>query len=119
MPSREKHIKQYIENKSLANSNCLKQPQYKDWRIVIIYYAALHFLDSTYAELGWHPTTHEKRKKFLDRTPEYTDIIDDYENLEMLSRKSRYNCVKVKDSEVNEALENLEAVEKFVNQIAT
>lgn len=112
MPSKDKHLLQYKKNKTLSNSKLLKDKQYKDWRIVTLFYAGLHILDSTYAE-KFHPSSHKVRKSFLEGNPEYSDIIDDYENLEMLSRKSRYNCVNIKDSEVTDALVNLKVIEDF------
>ena len=113
MPSREQHIKQYNKNKSLANTVCLRRTEYKDWRIVVLYYAALHCIDSSYAQYK-HPKTHKDRKEYMERLGSYEPILDDYENLEMLSRKSRYKCVEIKDEDVTEALINLSSIEKFI-----
>ncbi len=118
MPSKKKHIEQYKKNKSLANSKYMKQTQFKDWRIVIIFYAAMHYLDSSYADVNNHPKTHKKRKEFLDMTPQYDEIIDEYDNLEMLSRKSRYDCIQILDNEVTDALINLTSIEKFVSKLS-
>lgn len=115
MPSRIKHIEQYRKNKKLANTDLLKENEYMDWRIVVIFYAAMHYIDSSYANL-MHPTTHKSRKKYLQVNSKYDEIIDDYENLEMLSRKSRYDCIKIKQRDITDALENLSTIEKFVGE---
>lgn len=117
MPNKQKHISQYKKNKSLANSNFMKKTENKDWRIVMIFYATMHCLDSSYAD-KFHPETHTTRKNFLERTSEYDDIIDEYQNLEMLSRKCRYDCVNIMDKEVTDALINMKAVEDFVGKIS-
>lgn len=117
MPSKQKHISQYKKNKSLANSKYMKTPEHKDWRIVMIFYATMHYLDSSYAD-KFHPGTHDSRKKFLEITSEYDDIIDEYQNLEMLSRKCRYNCVDIMEKEVTDALVNMKTIEDFVNKLS-
>lgn len=114
MPTKERRITQYHKNKTLANSKLLKQEQYRDWRIVLIYYSALHYIDSTYANVNFHPHTHNERKEGFSRFKGYDDIIDDYDNLEMLSRKSRYNCVTLSNQEVEDAIENLHIIEEFI-----
>lgn len=113
MPSKEQHIKQYNKNKSLANTECLKRAEYKDWRIVVVYYAALHCIDSSYAQYI-HPKTHKDRKEYMKQLGSYDPILDDYDNLEMLSRKSRYKCVEIKEREVTDALINLSTIEDFI-----
>lgn len=113
MPSKEKHLEQYRKNINLANSDLLKEEKYRDWRVTTIFYAGMHLLDSSYANM-WHPPTHEKRKNFLYDTIKYRDIIDDYENLEMLSRKARYKCVNILEREVESALENLQCIENML-----
>lgn len=115
MPSKTKHIEQYLKNKKLANTNILKQVEYMDWRIVVIFYAAMHYVDSSYANV-MHPTTHKSRKNFLQNSIQYKEILDDYENLEMLSRKSRYDCIKIKQRDITDALDNLSVIEKFVGE---
>jgi len=114
MPSRLQHIEQYEKNKSLANSKHIRQPQFKDWRIVIIFYATMHYLESFYSKER-HFKSHIRRKEYLESTLIYDTIVYDYENLEMLSRKSRYDCVNILDKEVTDALINMKAVEDFVN----
>lgn len=115
MPKKIKHIEQYKKNKLLANSKCLNNPQFRDWKIVMIFYAAMHYLESSYAD-KYHSTTHQKRKKYLESDAKYEDIIDDYENLEMLSRKSRYDCIEMSSKEVIDALVNLKSIEDFVDK---
>lgn len=114
MANKERHIVQYKKNKTLANSKYIKQSQFKDWRITMIFYATMHCLESKYADI-YHPSTHKDRKKFLGKTSPYINIIDDYENLEMLSRKARYDCVDMLDKEVTDALINMKTIEDFVS----
>lgn len=119
MSSKEKHLIQYARNKSLANSEPLIKEENNDWRITVIFYAIMHLLDSCYSDVLVKHTTHEIRKKFISSTSPYNDIIDVYTNLEMLSRKARYDCVKMKKTHVEDAIHNMSIIESFVKKIHT
>lgn len=118
MPTKEQHLKQYSKNKTLANSNPLTNDENNDWRITMIFYASMHLLESSYALKQVHTSTHEARKKFMSSNLEYNPILLDYDNLEMLSRKARYNCIKMKEKHVKDALRNMETIENFVKNIS-
>lgn len=113
MPSESEHLNQYEKNKKLALSDIMCNPDNNDWKITILFYAALHKLDSHYASL-YHPKSHKLRKDFLYRVNKYDEIVDEYEALEELSRNARYSCVEVKDKDVKDAEELLAHIEKFV-----
>lgn len=113
MPSESKHLEQYKKNKELAFSDVMCNQINNDWKVTILFYAALHKLDSHYASL-YHPKSHKERKNFLYSTKKYNDVIDEYEYLEELSRNARYSCIKVKKKEIEEAEELLSYIEKFV-----
>ena len=101
MSNRTRHLERYNKNKKLANSEELSKEENFDWKIIIIYYAALHLLDSSYAddEILPHPPNHEKRK-FKIKGTYNDDIYNCYNNLETLSRQARYDCIKIKEKHV-------------------
>lgn len=114
MASKSKHLDQYKRNKELAKNNQFIKDDNYDWNVIIGFYSALHCLESIFAEEQYHSSTHESRKKYMNSTRKYQNIIAIYENLEMLSRKARYNCVKIKKNKFEDAMENLKAIESFV-----
>lgn len=114
MPSKEEHLEQYTINKSLAMSDFMNGKDFKNWKVTVIFYAALHKIDSHYADVC-HPGTHTIRKKFLSSIRNYRDIISEYQYLEELSRNARYSCINTTDSEVEEAKELLEHIENFID----
>jgi len=112
MANKKRHLEIYNKNKILANSEELSKEENFDWKIIIIYYAALHLLDSTYAEDANipHPPNHEQRK--LKIKSKYNDeTFYCYKNLEGLSRQARYDCIKIKEKHVKKAYDCLEAIE--------
>lgn len=110
MPSKEQHIKVYAKNKNLANEKLFLNENL-EWRVTFIFYAAMHLLDSSVAEKGCHFTSHIARNSFLQKNKLYDSIIDEYEFLEVLSRKARYDCISIKQRDVNLARESLEVLE--------
>ena len=50
----------------------------------------------------------------MNANRKYQSIVKVYENLEMLSRKARYNCIKIKKKNFDDAMKNLEQIENFV-----
>ena len=113
MPSELEHLKQYEKNKELAFSDTMCNPINNDWKVTVLFYAALHKLDSHYANI-YHPGSHRTRKDFLHKVRQYDEIIDEYEYLEELSRNARYSCVNVKQKQVKEAEELFKCIEQFV-----
>lgn len=113
MSSADDHIKQYEKNKALAQNSIFQDNKYNDWKITIIFYATMHLLDSTYPQYFTH-NTHEVRKNFLGRTMPYKNIVDEYIELENLSRRSRYHCIPIEKDEVEQAEELMNCIEDFV-----
>ena len=118
MPSKEKHKTQYLRNKQIAGIEELVDEDNYDWKITILFYAGLHCLETTFADDNFHPTTHNSRKSFLESNKKYQDILDCYDNLEMLSRNSRYECIKMNKRKFDDALGNVEEIEQFVKDIS-
>lgn len=114
MARKEKHLEQYIRNKKLANNEELIDDNNYDWNVVVGFYSALHCLESKFAEENFHSSIHESRKKYMNANRKYQSIVKVYENLEMLSRKARYNCIKIKKKNFDDAMKNLEQIENFV-----
>ncbi|MBI6040211.1 hypothetical protein [Clostridium perfringens] len=113
MADKESHLRQYRKNKNLANSDLLASKIYRDWKVTVIFYATMHLMDSTYSDIYPKHNTHEKRKNFIGRTLPYKNVIDEYTELENLSRRSRYDCIPIEMEEVKQAEELMECIEEF------
>ncbi len=72
--------------KYLAQAN----PLHKDWEVTTLFYSAVHVVDSYLVLVkNTKPRTHTQRKKLVKQ--ELSPIFDDYDSLELLGRKSRYD----------------------------
>lgn len=116
MAEKEVHIKQYNKNKALANSETFKLGENNDWKVTIMFYAIMHLMDSCYSDVFEKHTTHEKRKKFIGSVKPYKDIIDEYTELENLSRVARYECIPIRKKDVNEANGIMQYIEEFLQE---
>lgn len=116
MPGKVKHLNQYERNKALSNSVPLTNDENRDWRITLMFYAAIHLLEASYSNLK-HNKTHSDRKDFLKVTNPYNSILTDYESLEALSRKARYDCFNIRQNQLEVAQKNMDNIEQFVNTL--
>lgn len=116
MAEKKKHIKQYEKNKALASTKEFLKEENNDWRVTALFYATMHLLDSCYSEIFPKHNTHEKRKAFISRTLPYKDIIDEYTELENMSRVARYDCIKIRNKDVSQALGLMKYIEEFLQE---
>lgn len=112
MASKEKHIQKYNKNKQVFNSELFNIENNFDWKVTIIFYAAVHLIEGS-IDGKTKCTSHKDRYDIVNRS--FRKIIDDYENLYKLSKKARYNCVKIKEYEVDSALMSLRQIESNIS----
>jgi hypothetical protein len=65
---------------------------YQEWRVVLCYYAALHYIDAfltTHEPKTWD--RHDDRLRQMERFPESRAIKTVYHQLQKLSREARYD----------------------------
>ena len=97
---------QSAHNKNAFDFLATKAPEYTDWQITMLFYAALHSANRHFEMNGIEvPTNHNKRFKVIkDRLP---TIVKAYKNLQTLSERSRYvGRSKVDDVAMESALES-------------
>jgi len=62
-----------------------------DWAIVILFYSALHYIDSFLAGKYKHPKSHELRDTEVESNGTLHPIYNDYRRLKDGSRQARYD----------------------------
>jgi len=65
MPSQKNHIDQARHNEQFVSSFNIKTTPFLDWVVNGIFYSALHYLDSYFANKGKHPGTHPERIRLI------------------------------------------------------
>lgn len=94
-----------------------KNPLYKDWEIITLFYSAIHRVDSYFLLTNKQiPDNHNKRRKLV--CSELHEIFREYKSLERLSQQARYECTfnDLSSSYVQLAVQLHNTIATFVNQ---
>lgn len=108
------HLNKYENNKKLIETLESHHPSFNDWVVTSAFYSALHLVDGTILEISdnnFKPKDHSTRRQYIAKMKEFKNIRNEYEALYILSRKSRYECVAIKDQDKNDSLEYLAKIE--------
>ena len=93
MPNEATHRSQAEHNERLARGLILLSPPFTDWAVTACFYAALHLVDSYFARLGSHPSTHGRREREIrNHLPR---IEHHYLRLKQYSLDARYQGVQM------------------------
>lgn len=109
MATSSKHKEQYRDNVRVFNSSFFKKQENYNWKVTVIFYAAIHLIESEMPP-SCRCNSHEDRYNIIEKS--FKSIIDPYEALYKLSRKARYKCIKVKHRDVTNALISLKKIEE-------
>lgn len=112
MGTEAQHKKLYERNKKLSKSDLISKPENRDWKITMRFYSILHLMDSRYASTI-HPYDHRERREIIE-TQLGSNIFSCYKVLEKLSQKSRYDCIKITEKNVNDAEKIATILEKKI-----
>lgn len=88
------HLKKANYNeKFLEAFEELLPDDYFDWKITVVFYIAVHYIDAYFLSHGTSINSHEVRRHVLEthHSPLSEDCIDNYNNLYRLARNARYN----------------------------
>jgi hypothetical protein len=114
MPSQAEHLYKATNNKQFADGLPKGTPTAVGWVLTILFYSALHYVEAYNARFNCHFTKHEELNKDIQRNPQLSAIFDDYRDLSSFSWNARYRPVAYGETELQEALECHEAVERHV-----
>ena len=90
MPTSSQHIdKAKSDERCAIQISQLSSPFY-DWIVNAYFYAALHYIDASLAQLHLHPQTHSARNRTFSSVSAIRHLWKDYRFLEDKSRDARY-----------------------------
>lgn len=86
--NKAKHNEKFL---SLVEAN--SPDNYFDWKITIVFYIAIHYIDAYFASHNDSIHSHEQRRHKLENGGNSVSMafIDNYDNLYNICRNSRYN----------------------------
>lgn len=91
MGDRPAHIRKAQHNESFLNRELLPKKGFNDWKIVAIFYTAVHYVDAGLARMKIHPLGHtgsDGRNTYV--SVHFRGISGKYQTLYNRSRYARY-----------------------------
>lgn len=102
MPTRDEHLRQAERNEQFLNS--INSSLFPEWRVVIMFYISLHYVDAFLAQRAIHPRTHGDRLIQVRST--LRTVFFDYRRLLGRSEDARYNAVLFTEPEAQQLFDD-------------
>jgi len=125
MPSEQRHKVQVDRNAKLLDELGKAQLScpYNEWKIVILFYGALHFFQRYLALYGGrnnipqHTETHYDLEQFMKSDFKFKNILIAYQSLYNLSRNARYDCIDMTKEDLEYAEQTYDEILKEIQNI--
>jgi hypothetical protein len=118
MPSKDAHLKKAHHNESFVQDLDVGKTSYKDWAVVGLFYAALHYLDAYLAQKNTHPISHEGRDGWIKNLTELYSIYKDYRELKEYRMDVSYKLIEYTEAEINRDIKpHLRSIKAQLNRL--
>ena len=94
MPSQEAHLRQAEHNEAVFSYLAARGQAFADWQIIVLFYAALHYVEAYSAGANVHNASHQSRARLMSVEVFLKAIFVDYAELDRYSRQARYGLVR-------------------------
>ena len=100
MPTEKQHLQQAAHNEKFFYDYDLVNSPYIDWSVVVLFYAALHYVEAFFAKQSpaIHCTRHPERDREVNRL--LSPLYADYRDLKNDSVEARYKMKKFSADDV-------------------
>ena len=102
MPSKDEHVTKANGSESLALSLVLDNQSRIDWALVILFYAAMHYVEAYLAKSGVHLRSHTTRDNAMSRDSVLRKIFKEYADLKFYGYNARYEVFGFKATDVTD-----------------
>lgn len=112
------HLKQARHNEQLAKK--LIGSVYKDWVVIALFYAAVHYLEASWANQGWHSDNHDERDDYIKRSYRREIVLRTfYKSLFQNAWLARYLDSDLNNLSIAHEYFNEDDIKTFVDQLNT
>lgn len=115
MGSQSEHYDKYRHNKNFIDNGIRNKDDFLDWYITGVFYCGVHLIEYVLASHKINSENHTERFKNLRVLKIDENVLVDYKNLYLLSKKSRYECIKIKNNDAVKAQQYLDSLLSFTN----
>jgi hypothetical protein len=118
LPSKEAHITKADGNAALALSMTLENQAKIDWTLVILFYAAMHYVEAYLATVGQHLRSHTSRDNIVGRDAKLRKIFAEYQDLKYYGYNARYELLGFTANDVtNTAAKHFATIKAHIKAI--
>ena len=111
MPSKQDHLTKADGNAALAMSLPLDSQTRIDWALIMLFYAAMHYIEAYLATLNQHLRSHTTRDTVVGRGVNLKKIFTEYQDLKFYGYTARYEAYGFKAQDVtNEAAKHFATI---------
>lgn len=115
MPSQRRHLAIASNNEDV--SQLLQASNRNDWAVTVVFYAALHLVDSFFATAPFHPSNHTDRLGAMARSADISAVYAHFQELYDRSLDARYYGRQFSDEQVNGLREHLRLVKERIQPL--
>ena len=112
---RSEHLTKAQHNENFFQKLDTTTTDFRDWVVVGIFYAAIHYYESYFALEGKHAGTHNKAERWISNDKRICDTYFDYRELKQYRLKASYEDKKFTSEEIKRFI--LPKLENIKNKI--
>lgn len=118
MPSQQEHVTKAEGNAAFAMSLPLTSQTNIDWVLIVLFYAAIHYVEAYLAKSGQHTRSHSVRDNIIARDASLRKIYKEFGHLKYFGYTARYEVAGFKAKDVTaEAIPYFEIVKNHLKGI--
>lgn len=117
MPHKTVHIKKAADNEAMASTLDLSVSSAPNWAIIMIFYAAVHYVEAYLFTQGIDSPLHGARDTAIQRDAKIKTIWRPYERLKSASEFARYEATFFTPTQINYLKPNLEQIKTVINPL--
>jgi len=100
----QEHLNKISQNRDFLKEIVSASSSTADgWRITILFYNALHYIEAYFCSKGRSNQTHTSRASSIQSDPVISSLYRDYRSLENLSREARYDVTSFNSGDMRRA----------------
>jgi hypothetical protein len=110
LPTKDEHVTKAQGNEAFAASIDLTNQARIDWKLVVLFYVAVHYVEAYLAKTGTHLRSHTTRDSYITKEANLKRIRVSYAHLKYFGYNARYEMNGFSARDVQEAARDLAQV---------
>ncbi|MBM3246877.1 MAG: hypothetical protein FJZ13_06120 [Candidatus Omnitrophica bacterium] len=102
--NKNKHLSKALHNEDFFGSLDVDSTKFRDWLVTGIFYAALHYYESYFADLNKHSPSHEISDDWIAQDSKLALTYNDYRELKQYRRDASYKARNFTPQEIRDII---------------